>query len=145
MTFLVERLTELRRHLEHLREIRPGVGNGERLATNLSLHNDVMFSLLVVCQCVIDVAGELAGRRGIRFQDYTEAIRALRQIEGFSPELVVALEPVAGFRNILVHEYIELDYERVIAALDHLDPIDRFIRAAAGADAEEPLRSDREA
>ena len=78
--------------------------------------------------------GELAGRRGIRFQDYTEAIRALRQVEGFTPDLVEALEPVAGFRNVLVHEYIELDYERVIFALDHLEPIERFIRVAAAAD-----------
>ena len=53
-----------------------------QLETDLSLHNDVLFSLLVVCQSVIDIAGEVAGRKGIRFQDYTGAIRALRQVEG---------------------------------------------------------------
>ena len=53
MTYLVERLTELRRHLDHLREIRPRVTGREALERDLSLHNDVLFSLLTVCQLVI--------------------------------------------------------------------------------------------
>ncbi len=36
MTFLVERLSELRRHLDHLREIRPRVGGREDLERDLS-------------------------------------------------------------------------------------------------------------
>lgn len=76
MTFLVERLADLKRHLEHLRAIRPRVRNAAQLETDLSLHNDVLFSLLVICQAVIDIAGELAGRRAIRFQDYPSRSRA---------------------------------------------------------------------
>ncbi len=41
MTFLVERLLELRRHLDHLREIRPRVSGPESRERDLSLHNDV--------------------------------------------------------------------------------------------------------
>ncbi len=48
MTYLVERLSELRRHLDHLREIRPRVTGREALERDLSLHNDVLFSLLTV-------------------------------------------------------------------------------------------------
>jgi len=131
VTFLVERLADLRRHLDHLRTIRPRVTDAARLASDLSLHNDVLFSLLVVCQSVIDVAGELAGRRGIRFQDYAGAIRALRQIEGFPPDLIEGLLDLPGFRNVVIHEYVDLDYTRVIEALDRLDPLDRFLRAVA--------------
>jgi uncharacterized protein YutE (UPF0331/DUF86 family) len=131
VTFLVERLADLRRHLDHLRTIRPRVTDAARLESDLSLHNDVLFSLLVVCQSVIDVAGELAGRRGIRFQDYAGAIRALRQIEGFAPDLVEDLLDLPGFRNVVIHEYVDLDYTRVIEALDRLDPLDRFLRAVA--------------
>ena len=58
MSHLVERLTELRRHLEHLREIRPRVTGAEILRRDLSLHNDVLFSLQVICQLVIDISGE---------------------------------------------------------------------------------------
>ena len=131
MTFLVERLAELRRQLDHLRAIRPTVSGPLELQADLTLHNDVMFSLLVVCQSVIDIAGELAARRGIRFQDFNGAIRALAQVEGFPVALVAQLLPLPGFRNVLVHEYVELDYDRVIAALDQLDPVDRFVAVVA--------------
>lgn len=99
MTYLVERLAELRRHLDHLREIRPRVTGREALERDLSLHNDVLFSLLTVCQLVIDVAGDLAARRGDRFEDYTEAVRSLARDARFSPELVRKLERLPGFRN----------------------------------------------
>ncbi|MGA2383525.1 MAG: DUF86 domain-containing protein [Bryobacteraceae bacterium] len=132
MTFLVERLADLRLHLAHLREIAPRVRDADALRADLSLHNDVLFSLLVVCQAVIDLAGELAGRRGIRFQDYTEAVRALRSVEGIPPELVGDLEGLPGFRNVLVHEYVALDYGLVLEALGKLDTVERFARAVAG-------------
>lgn len=125
--FLVERLAELRRHLDHLREIRPRVRTREDLQRDLSLHNDVLFSLLTVCQLVIDIAGDLSARRGDRFEDYTEAIRNLGRDERFTPDLVRELERLPGFRNVLVHEYVALDFDRVMEALDRLEPVERFL------------------
>jgi uncharacterized protein YutE (UPF0331/DUF86 family) len=130
MTYLAERLVELRRHLDHLREIRPRVVGRESLERDLSLHNDVLFSLLTVCQIVIDVAGELSARRGERFEDYTGAVRNLGRDPRFSPDLVRALERLPGFRNVLVHEYAALDMDRVVEALDGLDPVERFLDIA---------------
>ena len=127
MTFLVERLAELRRHVDHLREIGPRVTNRVAIERDLSLHNDVMFSLLMVAQLVIDLAGELSARRGDRFEDYTEAIRNLARDARFPADLVQELERVPGFRNVVIHEYVALDLDRVVDALQRLDPIDRFI------------------
>jgi uncharacterized protein YutE (UPF0331/DUF86 family) len=126
MTHLVERLAELRLHLDHLRDLRPRVPNRVALERDLSLHNDVLFSLLTVCQLVIDVAGELSARRGERFEDYTQAIRNLARDERFDPDLVRALEPLPGFRNVLVHDYVGLDLDRVVEAMDSLEPAERF-------------------
>jgi uncharacterized protein YutE (UPF0331/DUF86 family) len=128
MTFLVERLAELRRHLDHLRTLRPRVHGPESLARDLSLHNDVLFSLLTVCQLVIDIAGELAARRGDRFEDYTEAVRSLSRDARFPPGLVTHLERLPGFRNVLVHEYLELDLQRAVEALDGLAPVEEFLQ-----------------
>lgn len=130
MTYLVERLAELRRHLDHLKRIRPRVGGREDLQADLSLHNDVLFSLLTVCQLVIDVAGDLAARRGDRFADYTEAVRSLGRDHRFAPELVRKLERLPGFRNVLVHGYVTLDLDRVVEALDDLAPVEQFLEAA---------------
>ncbi|HYX21467.1 MAG TPA: DUF86 domain-containing protein [Thermoanaerobaculia bacterium] len=129
MTFLAERLLELRRHLDHLRELRPRVSRREDLERDLSLHNDVLFSLLTVCQLVIDIAGELSARRGDPFEDYTQAIRNLATDARFRPDLVRLLEPLAGFRNVLIHAYVKLDMERVREALDNLQPVEEFLEA----------------
>lgn len=127
MTYLVERLAELRRHLDHLREIRPKVVGPAVLERDLSLHNDVLFSLLTVCQLVIDIAGELSARRGDRFEDYAGAIRNLAKDDRFPAELVRDLERLPGFRNVLIHEYVALDLARAVEALDEIDPIERFL------------------
>jgi uncharacterized protein YutE (UPF0331/DUF86 family) len=127
LTYLVERLAELRRHVDHLREIAPRVTNRIAIERDLSLHNDVMFSLLMVAQLVVDVAGELSARRGDRFDDYTGAIRNLARDPRFPADLIQELERVPGFRNVVIHEYVALDLDRVVEALRRLDPIDRFI------------------
>ena len=127
MTYLVERLAELRRHLDHLDELRRRVRDAGDLRRDLSLHNDVLFSLLTVCQLVIDVAGELAARRGERFEDYTEAIRRLTGDGRFPPDLVQELERLPGFRNVLIHEYVVLDLERAVDALGRLGPLREFL------------------
>lgn len=123
---LVERLAELRLHLAHLREIRPGVKTAADLDDDLSLRNDVVHSLQIVCQAVIDVAGDLAARAGLPFEDYTEAVKRLPEAGPFPRELASELERLPGFRNVLIHEYVSIDYERVVAALDDLAPIEEF-------------------
>lgn len=129
----IERLADLRANLDHLTALLAARKVDEAaLRSDRSLHNDVLFSLLMICQAVIDVAGDIAGRRGIRFNDYTEAVRALEQVDGFSPDLVRALERLPGFRNILVHEYTDLDYARVLEALEGLAATHEFMRVAAG-------------
>jgi uncharacterized protein YutE (UPF0331/DUF86 family) len=131
MTYIVERLSELGRHLAHLREIRPRVPDRAVLERDLTVHNDVMFSLLMVSQLVIDIAGELSARRGDRFEDYTGAVRNLARDPRFSAGLVHALERVPGFRNILIHEYVALDLDRVVEALNQLEPIEQFLGIVA--------------
>lgn len=137
MSFLVERLVELRRHLDHLRELRPRVTGRDSLERDLSLHNDVLFSLLTVCQLVIDVAGELSAQRGDRFEDYTQAVRNLGRDPRFAADLVGRLERLPGFRNVVIHAYVTLDLDRVVEALDDLGPIEEFLQLVK-AIAEEP-------
>lgn len=130
--YLVERLTELRRQLAHLEELRPRVRGRADLERDLSLHNDVLFSLLTICQLVIDIAGDLGARRGDRFEDYTEAVRNLVRDPRFSPELVLELERLPGFRNVLRHEYVALDLDRAVDAMDRLAPVTEFMEIVRG-------------
>ena len=126
MSPVVERLVELRRHLDHLKELRPRVTSAEALRRDLTLHNDVLFSLQTACQLLIDIAGELAGRRGQRFEDYTEAVRSLTAYPEFPDRLVRDLEPLPGLRNVLIDECVARDLDRVIPALARLAPLEEF-------------------
>lgn len=131
MTFLVERLKELRRYVDHLHRIRSRVRAPDDLATDLSLRNDVVHSLLMVAQLVIDIAGELSARNGLQFEDYTTAVRNLSRLGDFPEELVQRLALLPGFRNVIVHEYVALDLSRAVSALNELEPVDDFIRIVA--------------
>lgn len=129
MTFLVERLADLRRHLDHLHDLAPRVDGPSDLESDLSLHNDVLYSLLTVCQLVIDIAGELSTRRGLGFEDYRGAVRNLAAYDEFSNDLVAELAHLPGFRNVLIHEYVALDLGRAVEALDRLEAVELFARA----------------
>jgi uncharacterized protein YutE (UPF0331/DUF86 family) len=123
---VIDRLAELRKHLDHLYELRPLVTGPEILRDDLSLSNDVLHSLQIICQVVIDIASELSARHKRRFQDYTEAVQNLAAIPGFAPTVVRDLDKLPGFRNVLIHEYVTLDYALVIEALDRLGTVEEF-------------------
>ncbi|MEO8195634.1 MAG: HepT-like ribonuclease domain-containing protein [Thermoanaerobaculia bacterium] len=131
MSPIADRLVELRRHLEHLKSLRPRVHGASDLGRDLTLHNDVLFPLLMVCQAVIDVAAELSARRGEKFEDFRGAIRNLALDPLYSPEVVRALERLPGFRTVLVHDYADLDMDRVVEALHDLSAIEHFLLVTA--------------
>lgn len=123
----MERLRDIERYVVHLEDLRPRVGAAEDLADDLSLHNDVIHSLLMIAQMVVDVCGELSARHKLSFADYASAVRNLERLD-YPPHLVSQLARLPGFRNIVIHEYAILDYDRVLEALDRLDTIREFIR-----------------
>lgn len=124
MSYLAERLADLRRHLDHLGEIRGRVEGPESLRRDLSLANDVHYSLLIVIQRVIDIAAELSTRRGLRFEDFQETIRNLAIHEEFPDPLIRRLEPLPELRHALI--YAAPEPERVVEMLGRLDGVDRF-------------------
>jgi len=95
----------------------------------------------MVCQLVIDIAGELSARRGDRFEDYAGAVRNLARDARFPADVVRGLERLPGFRNILIHEYVALDLQRAVEALDELQAVERFleiVRSVEGGESPRP-------
>lgn len=99
MSPVIDRLYQIRLHLAHLREIRPRVTGPKVLESDLSLRNDVLHSLQIVCQAVIDIASELSSRRMRRFGSYSEAVQNLAALPEFSGAVVRDLSKLPGFRN----------------------------------------------
>ncbi len=96
------------------------------LESDLTLQNDVLRSLQIVCQAVIDIASELSARRMLRLDDYTQAVRNLAAYPEFPYSLVKRLDKLPSFRNVLVHEYMDLDFAKVVEVLDDLEAVEEF-------------------
>ncbi|WP_338250934.1 type VII toxin-antitoxin system HepT family RNase toxin [Pyrodictium abyssi] len=66
----------------------------------------------LIAQCILDFAAVLASReRGAKPGSYRELARWLARRAGLGSDLAEFLEGLAGFRNILVHMYAEINRE----------------------------------
>ena len=60
-----------------------------------------------------------------------DAIRQLGAHHVLPPELAEAVARSVGFRNLLVHEYADIDDRRVLANLRRMEDLDGFVREVA--------------
>jgi uncharacterized protein YutE (UPF0331/DUF86 family) len=91
---------------------------GVRLATQHALQ--------LAIQSCIDIAGHLAADSGEAAPDrYADYFNALRE-DGLDHSLADRLELAVGLRNILVHDYLDIDENIIWRALDHLDDLRDF-------------------
>lgn len=123
---LAKRLNELRRHANHLRELRPRVSGSDVLREDLSLHNNVLFSWLIVCQAMLDIAADFAASRSLRFRSSREVMEDLAGFPELPASLLNDLEWLPSLRDDFIHENSRLDQNRVVRAFDHLDSIEQL-------------------
>jgi len=84
-------------------------------------------NLEVAAQCVLDLSHRLISLAGgPRPRDYYEAILNLGEMGVLPPEFAAHLAPLAGFRKILVHEYLAVDWQEVYRNLQQMDDLARF-------------------
>ncbi|MBI2265914.1 MAG: DUF86 domain-containing protein [Armatimonadetes bacterium] len=86
--------------------------------------------LILVSECVFDIGTHiLAGVFGTYPEQYKEVILNCEEKEVISKETGWRLRGLAGFRNVLVHGYLQLDPNRVYDSLQEDLPVFRdFIR-----------------
>ncbi len=88
-------------------------------------------ALQLAIQSCIDVAAHLVAELGLRTpEDYRDTFRGLAHQELLDRELAGRLGDAAGMRNILVHDYLEIDPRQVWRALERLDDLRAFADAA---------------
>ncbi len=92
--------------------------------------------LQVGAQTILDVGAHLlTGHFNKRPADYEDVIRLLGEHAVISDDLLGRLTGLGGFRNVLVHGYLEVDEKRVFAFLqrdslafrEFADAIDRWL------------------
>ena len=124
----------VRRHLAALRSALPilhrhaGV-SPQALNADPERRWSVERGLQICAQNTLDVATHLASTLGLDTSDYASAIDRLVESEVLPAEFGARFRAVAGFRNILVHGYLDVDLEIVADAVNrHLGDFEEFAR-----------------
>jgi uncharacterized protein YutE (UPF0331/DUF86 family) len=81
----------------------------------------------VAVQACLDISHRIISiEKARKPADYYEAISLMGELNVVPADLARRLAPIAGFRNILVHEYLTVDWDKTYHHLQNLDDLVRF-------------------
>lgn len=125
---VAERLSKLREVVRELREL--GEGGRETFVQSMRDRWAAERGLQLAAAAVFDVGSHLlVSHINTTPSDYESMIRQLAERSAIDDDLRSRLEGLGGFRNILVHDYLDVDADRVWAYLQ--DDLDDFVDYAA--------------
>lgn len=126
------RIGKIREYVALLRRIRSTADEATFVSDPLVYGNAERYLQLAI-QAVLDVSNHIVADMDSRLpSDNKELFELLAARKILPVRLAKKLVSMAGFRNILVHEYLEIDRHRVYQALRaDLADFDRFIRAVS--------------
>ena len=126
----VDRL--LSRISDDLRELTGYRRRGEKLLTDRTALAATKYYLITAIEGCVRVAQHLIVAEGWPVpESNADAVRQLGAQQVLSPELSDAVARSVGFRNLLVHEYAEIDDRRVLHHLRRVDDLQEFVRSVA--------------
>lgn len=120
------RLVELSERLSRLEPLR----QKKRLEFDQDpyLRDIVERNLEVAAQCCIDICHRIISLlEAPPPLDYYDSILQMGQLGVLPPDFARYLAPLAGFRNILVHEYLQVDWDEVFQNLQRLEDLSTFV------------------
>lgn len=102
----------------------------DQLVVDDDLRGVLERNLQLACEVVLDVANQLIAEFRFRTpEEYKESIRILGEAGVLDASFANEFADMAGFRNILVHDYLVIDYEKVADILNNrLGDFERFAR-----------------
>ena len=93
----------------------------------------VKYAFVTMIEACVDVAQHVcAAERWEPPANNGDAMRVLGRHGVLDPGLADRMRQAVGFRNVLVHEYVDVDDAVVVARLQDLGDIEAFVRAVAG-------------
>jgi uncharacterized protein YutE (UPF0331/DUF86 family) len=94
----------------------------------------VKYRLVVAIEAATDVADHLIASEGLRLAaGYADSFRSLEEAGVLPTDLAASLADAAGFRNLLVHRYADIDDGRVIEIVrNRLTDLEAFVELIAG-------------
>ena len=112
----------------------------ERYVEEPALHHLAERYLHLASEAVLDIAHHVIADEGFRqASSYRDSMQVLAEEGLIEQDLADRLEEWMGFRNVLVHLYLDIDHHRTWKTIqDDLGDLDRFTAAMARLLADEP-------
>jgi len=125
------KLTALEGYLVILR--RKGKVTAEMLIANDDLRGVVERNLQLAAEVVLDVANQLIAEYRFRTPtEYKDSIIILGEEGVLEKDFADEISGMAGFRNLLVHDYLKIDYEKVADKVNNrLGDFETFAKSVA--------------
>ena len=123
---MLERLSNLERNISELEKFK-SKNEIDEIKKNLQLQWILRYGIFESIQIVIDISCHLVTKYNLgNPKTYGECIEYLKQEKYLNSALAEKLLGMTGLRNILIHEYIEIDVEKLFALLDNLKDFRTF-------------------
>lgn len=121
----LKKLEEYIKELENLKKT-----SLQKFLKDKGLQDRVERNLHLVIESSLDIGNQVISEQGFRLPDtYGDIFVILAENKVISEEFASDLEKMAGFRNILVHDYLKIDKEKVYGNLEKLDDLKDFAKA----------------
>jgi uncharacterized protein YutE (UPF0331/DUF86 family) len=124
------RIAKIREYVALLRRIR-GLADERRFVKDPLIYGNAERYLQLAIQSVLDISNHIVADMSLNLPASSkELFELLAAHKVLSVRLARKLIPMAGFRNVLVHDYLEIDRHRVYGILrNNLGDFERFIKA----------------
>nr|WP_276538666.1 DUF86 domain-containing protein [Dehalobacterium formicoaceticum] len=94
-----------------------------------SLQDRAERNLQVAAQACIDIANHVIADHGFRTPvGYGDSFLVLEEEGVISPDMAEKMRMIAGFRNILVHDYLDIDDRIVFKSLSNINDFIEFAK-----------------
>ncbi|PYQ96517.1 MAG: DUF86 domain-containing protein [Acidobacteria bacterium] len=126
------RIAKIREYVALLRKIR-GLTDERRFVKDPLVYGNAERYLHLAIQAVLDVSHHIVADMNLSLPATSQELFDVLAARKVLPKpLSKRLISMAGFRNVLVHEYLEIDRRRVWRVLnDELGDFEKFIRAVS--------------
>ena len=120
----IERIEEALRRLEEIRQLSLDQFLNDWKSQDASLHN-----LQITIEGCLDIGNYIIGLIGAKSPDtYVQIVEILGEEKILPEDFLEVAKNMARFRNIIVHDYLYLDLQKVYSFLLKLNDIRQFLR-----------------
>jgi uncharacterized protein YutE (UPF0331/DUF86 family) len=120
-----KRLDELNERLARLEALK--VKSRFEFDSDPYLRDIVERNLEIAAQCCLDICHRIISiEKALKPGDYHEAFLRMSELGVLPSKFARKLAPIAGFRNILVHEYLGIDWNEVYSNLQKINDLIKF-------------------